>query len=55
MQKQDRPNVVATYMPQIFDLGCNCLSVLTINYVDMLVKIVEYVCSHTSLIYNMLA
>jgi len=29
------------HVPQTFVLGCNCLPVLTLNYVAMLVKIVE--------------
>lgn len=43
------------YVSQAFDLVYICLSVLTINYVDMLVEIVEHACSHRSLIYDMLA
>lgn len=41
--------------PQTLDLGCICLSFLTINYTATLIKIVEYVCNHQSPFYNLLA
>lgn len=37
-----QPYVVVTHIPQAFDLGCLCLSGLTINQLVMVAEIVKF-------------
>jgi len=42
-----------THVPQMLDLGCICLSFLTINYTATSIKTVEHVRNQQSPFYNL--